>query len=128
MPYGGKEQARVLTADGYDIAFIDIEGGLIEASLCANWSAAKESKPEGFPGPQDIAAARQEIAEELQPDWENAGFTVSDAGSVGSYGYNKEPDVKLPRYEVDVSKEVPTLEDAVATLQWVRHAETETWV
>jgi hypothetical protein len=128
VPCGDKKQARIQTADGFDIAFIDIEDGRIEASLCAKWYTAKETAPEGFPGPQDIAAARQEIAEELQPDWEIAGFTVPDESSVGSYWYRKEPDAKLPMYELPVTKDVLTLEEVVETIQWVRNAETETLV
>lgn len=84
--------------------------------------------PEGFPDAQVIAAARQEIAEELQPDWEIAGFTVAEEGSVGWYWYRKEPETKLPMCRVDVSKAVPTLENAVQTIRWVRSAETEKWV
>lgn len=127
-PYGGKDQAHVLTTDGFDVAFIDIDGGRIEATLSAKWYAAKETAPEGFPGLQDIAAARQEIAEELQPDWEIAGFAVAEEGAVSSFGYRNDPDAKLPMYEVDVSKDVPTLAAAVETIQWMRSAATETWV
>ncbi len=123
-----KTQARVLTADGFDIAFIDLESGRIEATLDAKWHAAEETVPEGFPDAKTIAAARQEIAEELQPDWEIAGFTVPEAGSVVWYWYKKEPEIKLPMYRVSASKDAPTLEDAVETIRWVRTAETETWV
>lgn len=85
-----------MTPGGFDVAFIDIDGGRIEATLCAKWYAAKETAPDGFPWPQDIAAAHQEIAEELQPDWEIAGFTVAEDGSVNSFWYRMEPETKLP--------------------------------
>jgi hypothetical protein len=123
-----KTQARVLTADGFDIAFIDFENGRIEADLDAKWRVAVSSVPEGFPDAKAIAAARQEIAEELQPDWEIAGFTVPEDGSVAWHRYAKEPETKLPMYRIDVSKDALTLEDAVKTLHWVRSEETETWL
>jgi hypothetical protein len=123
-----KTQARVLTADGFDIAFIDLEDGRIEADLDAKWYAAKETVPEGFPSAKAIAAARQEIAEELQPDWEIAGFTVPEEGSVEWYRYANDPETKLPMYRVEVSKDAPTLKEAVATLQWVKSAESELWL
>jgi hypothetical protein len=44
------------------------------------------------------------------------------------YWHANAPEVKLPMYRVNVSKEVPTLADAVATLQWVKVAESETWL
>ncbi|MEI7902726.1 MAG: hypothetical protein WCK89_20960 [bacterium] len=123
-----KKQARVLTADGYDIVFINFEDARIEASLDAKWHKAEISVPEGFPDAAAVAAARQEIAEELQPDWEIAGFSVEDDGYVKNYRYTKEPDINIPMYCVDVRKDVPTLEDAVETIRWARFAETETWV
>ncbi len=64
----------------------------------------------------------------FQPAWEIAGFTVAEEGSLNSYGYRKEPETKLPMYEVEVSKDVPTLADAVETIQWMRYAQHETWV
>ena len=123
-----KTQARVLTADGFDIAFIDLESGRIEATLDAKWHAAKETVPEGFPDAKAIAAARQEIDEELQQDWEIEGFTVPQEGSVSWYRYANAPETKLPMYRLEVSKDAPTLEAAVDTLRWVRTAETELWV
>jgi hypothetical protein len=53
---------------------------------------------------------------------------INREGSVGSYWYAKGPDTKLPMYEVEVSKDVPTLEAAVETIEWMRYAESETWV
>ena len=123
-----KTQARVLTADGFDVAFIDFECSRLEVSLDAKWHVAANVTPEGFPDSKAIAAARQEIAEELQPDWEIEGFTVPEEGEVTWYHYAKEPKTKIPMYRMDVSKEVSGLQDAVKAIRWVRSAETETWV
>ena len=123
-----KTQARVLTEKGNDIAFIDFEDARIEADLDAKWRAASGHLPDEFPDAQAITAARQEIAEELEPDWEIAGFTVPEEGSVEWYWHANEPEVKLAMYRVNVSKEVPTLADAIETLQSVKLAESETWL
>ncbi len=128
VPYGGKGQARIQTSDGFDIAFIDFEDGRMEASLDAKWHAAESAAPESFPDSAAIAAARQEIAEELQQDWEIAGFTVPEEGAISWYWYPGDPSARIPLYRVDVRKDIPTLEEAVKTIQWARYAQTETWV
>jgi hypothetical protein len=128
VSYGDKSQARIQTADGFDLAFFDFKDGRIEAGLNAKWRAAAESSLKEGPDTQALAAARQEIAEELAPDWEIAGFTVSEDGALDWYSYAKDSETKIPMYRVDVHKDVATLEDAVKTVQWVRTAETETWL
>ena len=125
----GEMQARVLTAVGYDIAYIFLEdGGSIEASLFAKWHFAGATASEEFPDDKALSDARQEIAEELQPDWEIEGFTVEEEGSVSWFPCTNASDQKEPAYEVFANKAVPTLEDAVQAIQWISRAETVTWL
>ena len=122
-------QARIQFGGG-DIAFIGIEHEpLIEVSLNARWHSEGEFSREGkVPDAAALAAACQLIAEEMKEEWESAGFTVEEEGSVSWFSYNKESDKKLPLYEVIASKVVPTLDDAVSAIKWISKTEREKWV
>ena len=122
-------QIHIRTADGDYVAFLDLDSDTLEVELCAQWrDAESDNLPEDFPTELDCAEAGQEIAEELQPDWEIAGFTVSDDKLLCQYAYEDDPDRELSKVVVKATYEVKSLEDAVKTINWIRHAETTTFV
>ena len=119
--------AQIQTKGDHNLGLIVFEEDIIEADLSCRWLTA-DKKPRGFSGEKDIAAARQEVVEKLLPDWETAGFRVDDDEPGGGIALmNPEAEDSLPIFKLLVVKDVPTLEDAVKTIQWMRTAEMETW-
>ena len=122
-------QVHIHTTEGDYVALLDLYSDTLEVELCAHWrDAESDDLPENFPTDLDCAVANQEIAEELQPDWEIAGFTVGDDTFLCKYAYADDPDRELSKVVVKATYEVKSLEDAVKTINWIRHAETKTFV
>lgn len=129
-PIGGNNaQLRVLSESRFDIAYLDLAEQQIVCQLCLRWHGVENGiASEDFPSESDLASARQEISEELQMEWENAGFDVEEVGCTVDYWYTDDPKKRMGKYQVDAKKEVSSLEEAVNAIQWVALAERETWL
>jgi hypothetical protein len=119
---GDDEQVRVFDEKGFDVTFIDIATGSIEYEICARWHST-----EGAEGPDAAGEAQSAINAQLKPEWEEAGFVVSESGSIGEFCYRNEPDKKLPVYKVEVTKIVENARDAAETVRWIQNADGEVW-
>lgn len=121
VPCGADTKARIQRPDGEDVAILDFAEQRITSRLAATWDEKALAKmPSGVPTPEVIAEARQEILEELQSDWERAGFLVQNDGVIDGHDNPGQPGTKLPIYVVVATKSVPTLTAAVETLVWIR--------
>jgi hypothetical protein len=120
--------AQIFTRTGRQLGLMVFSRSRIEADLSCRWRGAEENPlPPGFPGKKYTDAASQEIADKLLPDWEIAGFKVDDDEPGGGIALITQEDEAIrPIFKLEIVKDVPTLEDAVKTIQWMRVAEMET--
>lgn len=126
--HGDDTQLRIFNSSGGDQLFIDLESGTIEADLSTKWRAAeRDDVSDDFPTQADCDEARAVIAEELEYDWEKAGFSIEEEGSISQYSYITDPDKKkYVLYNVEMKYTATSLEDAVSVIQKVISSETTT--
>jgi hypothetical protein len=119
--------AQIFTRAGRQLGLMVFSRSRIEADLSCRWRVAEQKPlPPGFPGKKYTDAARQEIADKLLPDWEIAGFKVDDDEPGGGIALITPDDAESrPIFTLQVVKDVPGLEDAVKTIQWMSTAEME---
>lgn len=120
-----EDHVHVVSERGDYLMFVDLTSGVMEATLYAQWlQPGCKHSDEGFSTEADCVAAMDDVALELQSDWELSGWIIRVDGLIYTYTYEDKPGQKFFKYELQAMYTARTLGAAVKFIEIIRWIET----